>query len=295
MKSKVLSGIVIFLFFLITTLSSQDLIQQAENLYKNEKYDDVLKICLRVYQIYPKSDWELTAHKLAARVYEKRNQLEKAIDEYKKIITNFTDNLQVEEAYFSIARLRMLMNQDANALKAYEAYLQKFPDGKYNILAIFNMGLIYKTNGNFTSALNKFNEIIRYYNNDLWFYNWAAIYSGHIYAEKGDYDKAIEYYDRVVKRDKDNSMYSLALLYKGRVFIQKKDYKTAQMVFQQILKFSSAFSEEAMIGLADAYYKAGEYELANEIYQSLIEIYPSTVWKNYVENELKKIKNLLKK
>ncbi len=284
-----------FLFFFILPVISDDLINQAESLYQKGKYEEAIKICLKIKKVYPGSDWDLSAHFITAKIYEARGENEKAIEEYKKIIFNFKDNIYAEEAFFYIAKIRTKMGQYINAVKAYEAYIQKFPDGKYIILAIFNAALIYKQNANYSEALNKFNDILRKYNSDFWFYNWSAIYSGHIYAEKGDFDKAIEYYDRVIKKENNEALLSLANLYKGMIFIKKKDYEKAKDTFQKILKTTSSFSEEAMLGLAEANFKSGEYELANEIYQSLLEIYPDTVWKNYAENKIKKLKKFLEK
>lgn len=286
-KNNRLVFLFIIFLFINSPLFAEDPIKQAEKYFQLGKYEEALKTCNNIKQIYPDSDWALTAGLLSAKIYEKKNQTEKAVDEYKSIIKDFRKNPQAEEAFFEIGKLFMSKNNYDRAINAYNLYLKNYPRGQYKVMALFNIASLYKIKGDYDKALFNYDEILHNYVSDVWFYNWSAIYSGHIYHSKRNFDKATEYYDMVIKNDENKYISTLASLYKGINFIDKGDNKDAEDLFQNMIKNRSLFVEEALIGLAIAQYKDGDYELAKESFSTLVDTFPDTLWKTYADEKIK--------
>jgi len=286
--------VILFLIFSINS-HAEDPIAQAKQYFQMGKYDESLKICNNIKRVYPDSEWVLSASLLSAQIYQKKNQIEKAVNEYSSIIKDFKKTPQAEEAFFEIARMFMLKGNNERAIHAYDLYLNNYAHGQYKVMALFNIASICKDGKNYDKALTYYDEILKNYVSDAWFYNWSAIYSAEIYHEKKKYDKANEYYDMVIKNEDNKYLYNLATLYKGINFIDKGDYKPAEDLFQNMIKNNALFTEESLIGLAIVQYKQEEYDLSRESLSALLDDFPDTIWKSYAEEKIRIIDKKLAK
>jgi tetratricopeptide (TPR) repeat protein len=269
-------------------------LEQADKFYSMEKYKEALGIYEKIIATYPGTDWASMAYLMSARAYEKMGKMDDADAEYKVIINKHAKSGIAEEAYFAIARIRSGKGKSAEALRAYDSYLKNYPAGEFRVMALFDVACIYKEKGNSSAALDKFGEILKNYPNEAWFYSWAAIYTGHIYYMKKDYDTAIESYQRVLNTKDNQMLYTLSCLHRGQACIEKRDYKTAENIFQNIIKTTQYFTEEALYGLARAEYDSSEFDLAKETLTSLVQLFPDTVWKADAERKLARIQKKLK-
>jgi tetratricopeptide (TPR) repeat protein len=290
----------LFLVILIISLAvpvclAEDPFAEAKKFTDKGRYEDALKLYMKVKQVYPGSEWVPKSIFEMARIYEKMKRFDDASAEYKNLIEQFPHDSMSEEAYFSLGRLKSSQNNFPTAIKAYELYVKNYPSGQYSVIAYFNVASLYRDMGNQTEALKYYNQILKYYQNDVWFYSWAAIYSGDIYTGRKDYDRAIESYQMVVKSEKNNVLYSLATLHRGQCYMEKNDFITAKAIFNDIIKTNNNFQEEALYGLGKSHYKLGEYEMAREIYTSMLQMFPNTVWKINVEKGLKLMDKKIKK
>lgn len=287
MANKLLS-LIIALLLIPLVIFADDPFAQAEKLAADGKTTEAIQLFNKIKQTYPNSDWSLLACFNLAKLYEKTGKLDSAIAEYKKIITDYPKKTQAEEAFFQVARLRGIQKDRENAIKAYRAYLDKYPNGQYRVMALFNTASLLRDSGSEEQALKYYGDILNGYAGETWFYSWAAIYSGHINFGNKQYDKAISFYERVIKKEDNKSLYTLSNLYIGLSLMQKKDYEAAKGIFGTLLKTSKYYSEEAMIGLASAYYKAGEYDMAKEVFDTFMQTFPGSVWVDYVKKRIKR-------
>jgi len=273
----------------------EDPFLNANDLVKSGKYEAAIKLVIHVKQLYPDSDWYPKCIIMTARIYEKMKKYNDALAEYKSLIDKFPKNPLTEEAYFSSAGIRSFLNQQDSAVKAYDLYIKNYPDGKYCVIALFDTAAIYRESGQEDEALKYLGKILSYYPDDKWFYSWASIYTGDILVKRKDYDRAIEAYQRVIKSPDNSTLYSLSLLHRAQAMMEKNDFISAKAAFKEILKMNNGFQEEALYGMGKAHYKLGEYDMAKEIYISLLDLFPDTVWRKNVEKGLKIIGGKLDK
>jgi tetratricopeptide (TPR) repeat protein len=278
----------------IAALASDNPIDAANDFYKRARYKEALDIYARVIATYPGTDWAIMAHLMTSRSLEKLGKNDDAVEEYKKIINKYPKSGLAEEAFFAVARIRAEKGQVDNAIKAYQSYLKTYPMGQYGVMALFNIAALYKEKGDTKNALSVYVEIMKGFPNEPWFYSWAAIYTGHIYYGKKDFDRAIDNYQRVINTAENRFLYNLSMLHRAQAFMEKKDYKTAVVIFQELLKANNYFAEEALYGMGKAHYKAGEFEMAKESLVTLLQLFPATVWKDDAESRLKTIEKRIK-
>lgn len=283
---KLLSLLIIFQLVLAGLCLADDPFAEAKKLTDKGRYADAIKIYMKVKQVYPNSEWVPQCIIQMARTYEKMKRPNDALAEYKSLMEKYPSLTLAEEAYFAIGRIRTSQNQLALAIKAYDLYIKNYPKGEYTVMAYFNAGSLYKDAGNSAQALKYYNEVLRNYANEPWFYNWAAIYSGDLYSGRKDYDMAIESYQRVIRSENNKVLYALSLLHKAQANMEKNDFIAAKGIFNELLRSNNFFQEEALYGLGKSHYKLGEYEMAREVYTSLLQMFPDTVWRKNAEKGL---------
>ncbi|HDQ25909.1 MAG TPA: tetratricopeptide repeat protein [bacterium] len=281
--------ILVFIPAVLYPAKSEDPLEQAARLFKNKKYEEAVSICERVKVTYPGSDWDLAARILAAKIHEKSGAIDRAVTEFSGIISKFPEKGQAEEAYFSVGRLRAGAGRPKEAASAFELYLKKYPRGAYAAAANFNIASIYRDAGDSRRALSYFETILKKYPNEPWFYSWSAIYSGHIYMKRKDYDRAVESYLRVIDSDENRFLHTLSSLHRGQASLEKKDYRTAAAIFQNILKTTNHFSEEALYGLGRAQYLNGDFVMARETLMTIVQMFPAGAWRVDAEKRIKAI------
>ncbi len=286
--------ILILLFMPFFAFASENPLAQADKFYAMEKYKEALEMYEKIKATYPGTDWAAMSYLMSARSYEKTGKTDSALEQYRAIIAKFGKSRIAEEAYFAVARLRAAKGRPKDAIKAYQLYNAAYPMGQYRVMALFNMASLYKEKGNSAAALAKYGELLKNFPNETWFYSWSAIYCGHIMYMKKDYNQAIEYYQMVINTENNKFLYTLASLHRGQAYIEKKDYKTAVSIFEKLLKKSTYFAEEALYGLGKAHYKANEFEMAKESLETLLQLFPETVWKGDVQKKIKTIEKRIK-
>ncbi|PKL91469.1 MAG: hypothetical protein CVV21_07745 [Candidatus Goldiibacteriota bacterium HGW-Goldbacteria-1] len=274
---------------------AEDPFVTAEKLSSAGKYEEAIKLYRTIRATYQGADWELKARAGIAKTYEKKGDLDTACNEYKDIYSKYPKTKSGEDALLSCARIKTILKDNNGALAFYKEYHNSFARGEQRSLAYFNMASIYRQSGNPNAALKVYNEIINNYPEDVWIHSWAAIYSGDIYAARKEYDKAVETYSKTIKSKENAFLAGLSELHKGQAFIEKKDYDNAEETFQKLLKQTSLFTEEALIGLGRAQMESGEPALAKEVFQSVGDLFPASVWKVYADKKIAEIEELLKK
>ena len=283
---KFLILLIVFQAALAAFCLADDPFTEAKKLSDKGRYADAIKLYMKVKQLYPNSEWVPQCIMQMARTYEKMKRPNDAVAEYKNLIEKYPGLTLAEEAHFAIGRIKTSQNQLSQAIKAYDIYIKSYPKGEYTVMAYFNAGSLYKDAGNTAQALRYYNAVLNNYANEPWFYNWAAIYSGDIYSGRKDYDMAIEAYQRVIRSENNKVLYALSLLHKAQANMEKNDLIAAKSIFNEILRSNNLFQEEALYGLGKTHYKLGEYEMAREVYTSLLQLFPETVWRKNAEKGL---------
>jgi len=289
------SGFLAAVLILAAAVSFAGPLDDAAKMIADKDYEDAEKQLVSIKHKFKGNDWEIKAMRMLAGMYEKKQDYPSALLEYGDIAKKFPQTDAAEESMIAIARIKTANNEKSSAIQAYSDYINKYPSGKLRVTALFNMAGLYRENNDYSKALNIYDSVIKFHSDETWFAAWSAIYAGHILRGKGEYDKAVQWYNRVPRSEGNEFMITLAEINAAQATLEKKDYKMAQEMFKLILKKRRHFIEESLLGLGNAYADAGEAALARETFESLAVLYPKSQWAPAAEKKAKEMAELLKK
>ena len=116
---------------------------------------------------------------------------------------------------------------------------------------------------------------------------------GNTYYYKGNYDKAIEYYEKAIELKSDDEVYYNM----GYVYCNKGNYDKAIECYEKAIELKPD-KNEAYNNMGNTYYYKGNYDKAIEYYEKAIELKPNLTTYNNLKflyrNKLGEIPNLRK-
>ena len=92
--------------------------------------------------------------------------------------------------------------------------------------------------------------------------NMANFYLGNYHYAKGDYEKALKYYKKVVSREVEYGHRSEYNFKVGYCYFNDQDYNEAKKFFQQEINGKSKYTNAAIYYYAHMQYMDGKYDLA---------------------------------
>ncbi len=110
---------------------------------------------------------------------------------------------------------------------------------------------------------------------------------GYAYYQKGDYDKAVNYFNKIV--ESDNAFAQTAYYQLGNAYLRTDKKQEALSAFQSAsqMNFDTAIQRDAFYNYAKLSYENGNpFEGVSEVIQTFIQKYPNSPYKNEMETLL---------
>ena len=185
-------------------ISSADIQISSNSIFYLAKIDNDIEILKRFIEDYPDHELIPVAYYQLGYNCFVNSDFSSALSFF-TIVRN-TGNTTVSEVYESIkaktyyliAESNFLINKKSEALNEYELYLLFFPNGKFNDEANFKIGLINFQEGEFETAETNFNRVRNQFQNSEKV-GMSNYYLGDIYFKKGDYSRALQYYQNALE------------------------------------------------------------------------------------------------
>ncbi|MGE4357282.1 MAG: tetratricopeptide repeat protein, partial [Candidatus Omnitrophota bacterium] len=193
-----------------------------------------------------------------------------ALTVYERIIKEFPESSYLYSAYVGKAECLYNLSRYEETIDFCKEMLRKFTRQNDKDDFYYIMGWAYRKSGNLDEAVLTFEDILHYSDDEqLRASSLSSI--GDIYLEKGDYVKAQEIYDTILKDYSDSLYVDYAQMQLGRIFYKTEKYGAATIALRNlILNFpTSRYKEEAIYYLAMSYFKQGNYKLAEEEFSRL--------------------------
>ena len=145
---------------MITLNNTQEIINQAKKLIKEEEFDKAIKLLENLYQQEPQS--ELIKKNLIDTLFSYGGYLnDEFVVEYEKAVVIFKKILKIEpknyKAHYNLGIAYYNLGQAENALKAYYDAITIKPDYKH---CYYNIGLIYESLENLNKALTYYEKAL---------------------------------------------------------------------------------------------------------------------------------------
>ncbi|MFW6128924.1 MAG: tetratricopeptide repeat protein [Candidatus Aminicenantaceae bacterium] len=172
-----------------------DIIEKADNLYEEEKYDEAIQLLEQYLQKYPEV---YQIHFIIGDCYREKGNFDRAIEEYNKIIDRSKEEGQeigdeiAAKALSSIGECYLRKDDFETAQNYFEQSVDAYPD---NEIVAYNVGEIYFSNLKTEEAIDYFQLASQIKP------SWSDPYYklGYVYLNKGDFKKALESFELFLK------------------------------------------------------------------------------------------------
>jgi type IV pilus assembly protein PilF len=143
-----------------------------------------------------------------------------------------------------------------------------------------NLGLLNLLQGRYQQAISYFEKALA---NPLYANAHSAKTNmAQAYYLLGDKNKAIEILTSLLKERAD---YAQALIELGKIYLNERDLQAAEFYFKQALKLDRT-SSEARYYLGEVFFQQGKFDLAKELWESLIQIRPDSPWSSLAREKV---------
>lgn len=146
-------------------------------------------------------------------------------------------------------------------------------DNPGNVEAFYNRGCTHKYKGALESAIRDFNRIIELDPSHSHSYNRKA----DIYFENGQFKRAIENYLKVIELSNNNQVLALACNKTGEALTAIGEYDKALEYLDRVFALTGPKTLRARLGYYNrgvTYYKKGNYDRSIEDFERVLEIQP---------------------
>jgi len=235
-------------------------IDKCFNYFKSQNYQLALQAGQNAVRIYPRS---AKAHFCLGKTYTKLGDFNLSIKEL-KTAEKLTNNKDVLGAIYSFIGTDYEDIGDLNnALLYYDRELEiarDLNDEEGESSALNNIAEIYIKQGNYDKALEYYNKSLQLTSKPS---SIAVTYNNIalVYSDKGDKNKAVEYYKKAIEfAQKAGDYHSTAayMINLGNTYINLKNFSEAQYYLQKGLLM--------MQKLGDKYWEAIGYEYFGKLY-----------------------------
>lgn len=232
---------------------------------------------------------------------------ENAITFYAKVINEHPNTTYIFDAVKGIQDCYIAKDQPENAIEFIDQFLYSNPNSRYGDQIQFRKAEIYYSNANYAMALINYGEVINQFprsslvqDSYYWmgkcsqnlnqndqaiqnFYNAmninlgseigiaSVIELGTIYNEFGEYDKAIDLYERVENKVPRSPRVAEILFFKASTQILKEDFAGAFSTFNQLIQYydDTIFAAKAKIEMGIMELARGSFENAEYLFKDL--------------------------
>jgi tetratricopeptide (TPR) repeat protein len=176
-----------------------------------------------------------------AGVYEEKNLIDSAIEEYQKIVRQWDNN---QEAHFNLAVLYYKKNLLDYAKEEFKKVIELNKNSEFSAKSYTNLGIIISKTAGKNEAL--YDEAQLYIQKSLVQKPndpEALISLGSIYYKKGMLDKAVDTFNQAISSTRDNKLLAEAYNYIGKCYHKKGQYKNALTAFTRGLEQDPTMEE----------------------------------------------------
>ena len=233
--------------------------REAQILYDQENYDGVIAKYNEALEVSTKdSVKERALYLIGWTYYNKLKNYEQALSTFQELIDKFPENDYLEEAMFKTAYCLGQVGQADEALKQYEALVNRFPESQseYFTLAYFNQGATYSRQQNYEAALENY-ELSLKSTQDLNRQAEIQLRIGRIYHSQENYQNSITTFENAIATS-ENAITTFEL--------ESKDDSKSDDIAEAKLNLANA-----KVGIAGVYFAMESWEDAIAGYKRVLD------------------------
>ncbi len=256
-----------------TNLQPAAYLKLALAYYNMDKNDDALNSYQKLINTYPNSAEANEALDNMKSIYVEQGRPNDYFDVLKKAGKNISVS-EADSLTYSAAELKYNNGDCANAIAGFNNYLDKYPDGSFELQAYFYRSECYVKSKDWANAVTGYEATIAKGNSK--YAERAALSLSRIYYfELKDYAKAKIYFSKLreLATFPENRLEALRGLI--RSYYETKDYTEANTIAKELLASKSISTDDKVIAnlvLGKSLQVSNQYEQAIAAYKSVAAI-----------------------
>lgn len=249
------------------------LFQAGQALYRLEFFTEAINKWTTLAERFRQSQWAPEATFQAGRTYFGLGQYPQAYQMFRKVVEFYPQSPLAKEADLQMGQCHYNAGDIPRAVDHYKAFLEKYPkDEKTKEVQDLLQMALYKqgrSGGDMTRLMEQFPK--SKFNADIFWELGAEAYN------RKDYDKALDYFQRLVLDFPDSTQALQAYYYKADAYYLKGDYSSAVTAYRNFLVNypQDTLAKEAKFKLAVALFSLKDYGQAAVAFNAFHEAYPS--------------------
>ena len=261
-------------FYTVNTSEIESLaFDDAMRKFDAKNYNEAIKLLQNFIAQYPNGNHVNEANYALGESYYQTNAYDKAIQPLSEAAKFDTENKA--DALLRLSQIYLTQNQNTKALLTLENLYNVSNKNAYRSFAEVNLMRLYSKNGNHDKAVAMADKVLANKKNESSVIQEAQLTKARSLFAKNDTAEAKKMYSSLENAG-NNAVKAEALYYKAYFLNQDKNYKKSnEVIFDLASKYSEQqlWGSQALVLMAENYYKLGDLYQANFTLNSVIDNY----------------------
>ncbi|KAB2809754.1 tetratricopeptide repeat protein [Phaeocystidibacter luteus] len=233
-------------------------------------YDASIASLNKLVEEYPSTDEAREAISFARLVYDKAGRIDDYVDWVESIDFADVQRASLDSTVYLSAYEKYGLGDCNQAIPAFQTYLQRFPDGVFQVKANFLLAECSLGNGDKQTAKAAYERVVSGPVNDYSETAWLQL--GHIAMAQSEWAKALEAYNQVVQSAESTERYRSASVGRMKAAAELERWEQASNFAEIALKDPGLSPQEknsALLIQARGLWKIGSYEPSQRVYRTV--------------------------
>ncbi|BAV95331.1 tetratricopeptide repeat protein [Ichthyobacterium seriolicida] len=238
--------------------------------FNKDQYDKALETYKDIVRKYPEHSESKSAIKNAKKIYMAQGNIQTYIDWINKLSFSEETDEELEKSTYLSANNQFLKGNIDKAIDGLTLYLNRFPKGEYESEVIFKLGESLHKKGDKNKAIEFYNRIISNSKND--YTEQSLVRLAEHYIEKNDDDSLLNVLVQLERDGESKKNINYAQLVLMRIYLKKQEFNNSVEYAKKVQgqsKLDSNTKAEATILIGRHFMDSKEYDLAKQEYEKL--------------------------
>lgn len=244
------------------------------------RYDEAQAALERMIDEFPNSELAVPANRLLAWTYAQRGDIDLAMKTEEKMLKKYgktADRAQLSDAYLNRANILFNKKDYKAAAKAYENFIQTYPDHAHLSHAYYQAGVCYMRLGLDGDAVDKWETMIGM-DPSAKSAEEAWVRAGDVYFRAGHYEEAARCYQGLLEHFPNSRKAPVAQLRMAQCRYNANEDQEAIAAYSTVIdKYPShPAADEAQKGIEQSLYRLGKNEGGEAMLEELVSRFPTS-------------------